>query len=62
MKSAHALIQPRLYEGKPRVYAGGLTNPCGPGAENAWPVIVNIGRPPLPLKRAPTQKKVYRYK
>ena len=25
---------------------GGLNNPCGPGAENVEPVIVNIGGPP----------------
>ena len=29
------------------------TQPC---VENAWPVIVNTGGPPLPRKRTPTKK------
>ena len=36
-------------------YTGGLTNLC-PIVENVEPVIVNTGGPPLPHKRAPTQK------
>ena len=38
------------------IYVGGLNCPCGPGAENVEPVIVNTGGPPMPRKGVPTQK------
>ena len=32
------------------IYVDGLNNPCGPGAENVGPIIINTGGPPLPQK------------
>ena len=38
-------------------YAGGLTNPCGQGAQNVWPVFADTSGPPLPRRRAHPEKK-----